>query len=148
MSLSRRNFIGTALAGAAISGRAWAAATDSLHVFRSPSCGCCGAWIEHMRRAGFAVTNTEIDDLDPVKARLGVPEDLQSCHTATIGGYVVEGHVPAGDVKRLLTERPKAIGIAVPGMPVGSPGMEQGSRHEPYRVILFGGAQRTIFARY
>ncbi|MFC5506406.1 DUF411 domain-containing protein [Bosea massiliensis] len=93
-------------------------------VTRDPNCGCCGNWVEHIRAADLAVEVVLVDDVMPLKTRLGVPEASMSCHTAVIGGYVIEGHVPAEAVKRLLVARPKAIGIAVPGMPVGSPGME------------------------
>lgn len=93
-------------------------------VHKSPSCGCCGAWVEHMRSAGFEVEVRDSDDLDPIKKSLGVPADKASCHTAQVGDYFVEGHVPADDVKRLLAEHPDARGLAVPGMPPGSPGME------------------------
>ncbi len=101
-----------------------------------------------MRNAGFRVRVTELQDLSPVKMRYGVTNDLQSCHTAIIEGYVIEGHVPARDVSRLLQERPKAIGIAVPGMPIGSPGMEQGNHQDPYDVVLFTASERKVFARY
>ncbi len=106
-------------------------------VHKSPSCGCCGAWVEHMRSAGFEVEVRDSDDLDPIKKSLGVPADKASCHTAQVGGYFVEGHVPADDVKRLLAEHPDARGLAVPGMPQGSPGMEVpvGSE-QPYTVDL------------
>lgn len=89
-----------------------------------------------------------LDDLSPVKTRLGVPQELQSCHTAEIDGYVIEGHVPAADIERLLEERPDATGIAVPGMPVGSPGMEYGERKDPYDVILFGGDEQKVYASH
>ena len=119
-----------------------------LRVYRSPLCGCCGAWVEHMRAAGSATQVTNLDDLAPVKARLGVPADLEACHTGLIDGYVVEGHVPAADVRRLLALRPRATGLAVPGMPVGSPGMEQGARRDAYDVLLFAPAGRQVFARH
>ena len=114
----------------------------------SPWCGCCAAWGDHMRDAGFSVRVTEMEDLAALKARYGVTAELASCHTALIGGYVVEGHVPAADVARLLKERPEATGLAVPGMPVGSPGMEMGSEQDPYEVVLFGSGTRETFARY
>ncbi len=118
-------------------------------VWKSPSCGCCGKWVDHMRAAGFRVVVREADDLSPVKRTQGVPDRLASCHTALVDGYTIEGHVPAAEVKRLLAERPSARGLAVPGMPVGSPGMEQGSAREPYDVILFDDAKRqTVFRRY
>lgn len=124
-----------------------AAASPIIDVARSPSCGCCGDWIEHMRAAGFTVNDRLIDDLTPLKAQLGVPLDLQSCHTGVVEGYAIEGHVPAEDVLRLLRERPSAIGLAVPGMPLGSPGMEVGGQAEPYEVILFSASGRDVFAR-
>ena len=120
-----------------------------VQVSKDPTCGCCEAWVEHLRGAGFAVDVAEIAQMSRVKARLGVPQALASCHTAEVGGYVIEGHVPAVEIKRLLAERPAARGLAVPGMPVGSPGMEvEGTEPDTYDVVLFGpGGQRT-FARY
>jgi len=106
-------------------------------VHKSPSCGCCGSWVEHMRSAGFEVEVRDSDDLDPIKKSLGVPADKASCHTAQVGDYFVEGHVPADDVKRLLAEHPDARGLAVPGMPAGSPGMEvPAGSEQPYTVDL------------
>jgi len=108
-------------------------------VHKSPSCGCCVAWVEHMQRAGFVVEVRNVDNLDPVKTRVGVPAGKGSCHTAEVGGYFVEGHVPADDVKRLLAERPDAKGLTVPGMPMGSPGMEvPDGRVQAYTVELVG----------
>lgn len=124
------------------------AAASAIDVVRSPSCGCCGAWIEHMQAAGFAVRERLMDDLAQLKAELGIPAGLQSCHTAIIDGYVIEGHVPAGDVRRLVKERPSGKGLAVAGMPIGSPGMEAGDRREPYEVILFGAGGQSVFAKY
>jgi hypothetical protein len=123
------------------------ASAAEISVYKTPTCGCCTEWVEHLEQNGFEVTVRSLDDLGPIKSRLGVPYDLQSCHTAEVGGYVVEGHVPAEDIRRLLEERPTATGIAVPGMPVGSPGMEYGYRRDPYEVILFrAGAQRIFSA--
>ena len=119
----------------------------SLTVSKDPTCGCCGGWVEHMRAAGFTVEVIETNGLNRVKARLGVPATLASCHTGEIARYVIEGHVPAAEVKRLLAERPSAKGLAVPGMPVGSPGME-GGPDEAYDVVLFGATGRRVFARY
>jgi hypothetical protein len=93
-------------------------------VHKSPTCGCCGLWVDHLRGAGFRVEVRNEDNLNPIKERLGVPYGKGSCHTAEIGGYVIEGHVPAGDIKRLLSEKPDAKGLVLPGMPLGSPGME------------------------
>jgi hypothetical protein len=113
-----------------------AASLPAVEVWKNPSCGCCGAWAQHMRGAGFTVTITGVDDMDAVRKAKGVPSDLQSCHTAVVDGYVVEGHVPAADVKKLLAERPAAKGLAAPGMPQSAPGMDHPG--EPYAVILFG----------
>jgi hypothetical protein len=128
---------------------AWAAALPKMVVTRDPNCGCCGAWIAHVKAAGFPVEVVETVDLAPLKAKLGVPQVLTSCHTAEVGGYVVEGHVPADAIKRLLVERPEATGLAVPGMPAGSPGMEApGGKAETYHVVLFGAGAQRVFARY
>lgn len=103
-------------------------------VYKTPSCGCCNLWVDHLREAGFEVDARNLNDLIPVKIDAGVPPRMSSCHTALIDGYVVEGHIPAEHVKRLLEERPDVVGIAVPGMPIGSPGME-GIGARPYRVL-------------
>jgi hypothetical protein len=116
-------------------------------VYKNAGCGCCGGWEKHLRGAGFSVESHELPDVTPVKRKLGVPQALQSCHTATVGGYVVEGHVPAGDVKRLLRERLPVRGLAVPGMPIGAPGMEVGPP-EPYSTIAFDAAGSRVFARH
>jgi hypothetical protein len=154
-SLSRRRLTGSlgiagvAIAGVAIAGRRPAlAGRPLLEVYKSPWCGCCGAWVEHMQQAGFAVEVNELDDVAPLKAMLGIVPELQSCHTAVVDGYVVEGHVPAREVTRLLAERPAGTGLAVPGMPIGSPGMEQDGMREPYEVVLFAADKRSVFARY
>lgn len=127
----------------------WAAKLPEVHVFKSPYCECCGAWVEHLKAAGFSVKVTEVDDTTAARKRLGMPDMYGSCHTAAVGGYVLEGHVPAEDVKRLLTARPDAEGLAVPGMPVGSPGMEVGTRKDPYQVFLVHKSGRaTVFANY
>lgn len=115
------------------------AAAPAVAVYASPRCGCCGAWVDHLRAAGFAVDVTHVDDIAPVKRMAGVPAGLASCHTASVAGYVVEGHVPAHVVRRLLRERPEVRGIAVPGMPIGSPGME-GPSPEAYTVYAFAAA--------
>ena len=125
------------------------AAAATVDVVKTPWCGCCSAWIEHLRQAGFEVRVTETEDLAPVASKLGVPADLRSCHSASVGGYAIEGHVPAADIKRLLKEKPKAAGLAVPGMPVGSPGMEQGATKQPYATVLFErSGKRQVFARH
>lgn len=118
-------------------------------VSKDPTCGCCIAWVDHLRQAGFSADVIETSEINRVKVRLGVPDDLASCHTAETGGYVIEGHVPADAIKRLLAEKPKAKGLAVAGMPMGSPGMEmEGMAPETYEVVLFGPSGRTTFARY
>jgi len=125
------------------------AAAPAILVFKNPSCGCCGAWVEHLQAAGFSVSVKEVEDTTPVRRKLGLPDKYGSCHTATVGGYVLEGHVPAADVKRLLASKSVAVGLAVPGMPVGSPGMEVGDRFDPYDVLLVDRAgQSTVFSRY
>jgi hypothetical protein len=125
----------------------WAEATE-VKVYKSPWCGCCTAWSEHMRDNGFSVTEIKREDMDSIKRDLGVPNQLESCHTAMVEGYIVEGHVPADDVKRLLAEKPKAKGISAPGMPMGSPGMEQGDEKDPYTVVMFGEDGMKVFARH
>lgn len=140
--------LSAALAPIALLACAGSAAAATIEVVKTPWCGCCTAWIEHLRSEGFGVRVSEVENLTPVARGWGVPDDLRSCHSARAGGYAVEGHVPAADIKRLLVEKPRATGIAVPGMPLGSPGMEQGGRSEPYVVILFGpGTERRVFAR-
>lgn len=123
------------------------AARDTLVVYKSPTCGCCRLWEDHMRGEGFAVVSRDVADLQAVKDSLGVASDVSACHTGVVGGYVVEGHVPATEVRRLLRERPDARGLAVPGMPIGSPGMEQGERRDPYDVLLLAAdGPPTVFA--
>lgn len=128
-----------------------AAPTDEeLIVFASPTCGCCGDWIEHMREAGFEAEKREVSNINRVKQEAGLPRSLASCHTAFIGGYLVEGHVPASDVKRLLREQPKAAGLSVPRMPVGTPGMEiEGRGRDAFDVILFRkNGDQEVFEHY
>lgn len=106
-------------------------------VYKSPTCNCCGLWVEHLEASGFKVDVVPKANVMPIKEKLGVPAGMGSCHTAEVDGYVIEGHVPAQDIHRLLKERPTARGLAVPGMPIGSPGMEMGNRRDPYHVYLF-----------
>lgn len=120
-----------------------------MQVFKDPNCGCCGAWVQHLEQAGFTVQVTEVSDPAAARQRLGMPAKFGGCHTATVGGYVIEGHVPAAEIQRLLRERPTALGLAVPGMPVGSPGMEVGPRVDPYEVLLVDRqGVAKVFARY
>jgi len=118
-------------------------------VYKTPTCGCCGAWVQHLDDAGFNTSTVNQDDLTKTREKLGAPADLRSCHIAVVDGYVVEGHVPADTIKKLLAERPDAIGIFVPGMPLGSPGMEGPFDSQAYDVILLrrDGA-REVFASY
>lgn len=120
-----------------------------IAVYKTPTCGCCGKWVDHMRQNGFAPKVTDLPNLSMVKQSAGVPENLQSCHTSMIGGYAVEGHVPADVVRQLLKEKPAVAGIAVPGMPLGSPGMEQGPQKDKYNVVAFGkdGSQKVYASR-
>jgi hypothetical protein len=125
-------------------------AKPAMTVFKDANCGCCGVWVEHARAAGFAVEVRLESQMSRVKARLGVPADLTSCHTAIVDGYVIEGHVPSEAIVKLLRERPRLSGIAVPGMPIGSPGMEiTGQTPEPFTVIGFDvGNIRRVFSDY
>lgn len=123
------------------------AALPPVTVYKDPRCGCCAAWARYLTQAGFAVTTHDVSNMPERKQAAGVPAHLASCHTAQVGGYVVEGHVPAAAIERLLREQPKAIGIAVAGMPIGSPGME-GPNPEPYEVKLFDARGEQVFERY
>jgi hypothetical protein len=148
--LTRRGIL-AALAGAPalVARGAQAASLPTMTVTKDPTCGCCAGWTEHVRAAGFPVEVIETGEINRVKVRLGVPNNLAACHTAEIAGYVVEGHVPANAIRRLLAERPDIKGLAVPGMPVGSPGMEvEGSPPETFEVIAFGPAGQAPFARF
>ena len=112
------------------------AAASVIAVAKTPWCGCCSEWVERMEAAGFTLEVTDVPDTAPIADEAGVPGNLRSCHTATIEGYAIEGHVPAEDIRRLLAEKPDAVGLSVPGMPIGSPGMEQGDRVDRYQVVL------------
>ena len=146
----KRREMFSALAAATLLPAAWAKpAPTAVQVFKDPNCGCCGAWVQHLEKAGFRVQVTEVNDTAAARQRLGMPARYGGCHTATVAGYVLEGHVPAAEIRQLLATRPQALGLAVPGMPVGSPGMEMGPRVDPYDVLLVdrqGGAK--VFARY
>jgi len=123
-----------------------------VEVWKSPYCGCCKDWVAHLESSGFAVSVHEVGDLDGARRQLGMPERYASCHTAKVAGYLLEGHVPAADIRRLLADKPKAIGLAVPGMPVGSPGMDgpvYNGRRDPYDVLLVqGDGLASVFASY
>ncbi|MGM0571201.1 DUF411 domain-containing protein [Marinobacter sp.] len=128
---------------------AWAEDDLSIKVYKSPTCGCCGDWIDHLEENGFEVDVTDTNNMNQVKMDAGLTPQLASCHTAFIDDYVIEGHVPAADIRRLVEEKPMAHGLSVPGMPVGSPGMEVGDRKDNYQVLLFNEAGQTrVFADY
>lgn len=112
------------------------AAAEEVTVYKSPECGCCGGWVGHMRANGFRVTVHEVEDVEPYRLKIGVPDAMMSCHTALVGGYAIEGHVPADSIVRLLAEKPAVRGLAVPGMPASAPGMDDPS-NEPYTVLAF-----------
>ena len=118
-----------------MAGAALAQSALGITVYKTPYCGCCHLWVEHLKANGFAVTPKDVNDTAPIRQKLNMPAALGSCHTAVINGYVIEGHVPAEDIKRLLKEKPKALGLAVPGMPLGSPGMES-ANPQPYETLL------------
>jgi hypothetical protein len=149
--MKRRSILSMFVGGAAMAALPVLAAPNwpQVEVFKSPYCGCCGAWVEHMRAAGFAVNVTLVNDTTAARKRLGMPDAFGSCHTATVAGYVLEGHVPADDVKRLLVAKPVVVGLAVPGMPPGSPGMETGQRKDPYDVLVIDkGGHAAVFSHY
>ena len=145
--LSRRRLLISALATLALP--AWAApARPRVDVWKDPNCGCCGDWVKHLEAEGFAV-RVFATGADAARRRLGLPDAYASCHTALVDGYVLEGHVPADDVKRLLRTKPTALGLSVPGMPVGSPGMEMGPRLDPYDVLLVQrDGSTSVFSHY
>lgn len=144
--------VGSTTSASGQSSRTDASVSQSItvDVYKDPSCGCCVKWIDHLRKQGFAVRVSETRNIEAFKAAHQVPGQLWSCHTGLVGGYVIEGHVPAADIQRLLKERPTISGLAVPGMPIGSPGMEMlGSKAQPYDVVAFGKDGRTrVFASH
>jgi hypothetical protein len=154
MTYSRREWLRAAALGAAgvvVARRGFAESVSSpiaIAVYKTPTCGCCKEWVAHVARNGFAPTVHDLDDLSQTKSSLGVPPALESCHTALVGRFVIEGHVPADLIKKLVSESPKTIvGLAVPGMVQGSPGMETG-RREPYDVVAFTSDGKTsVYAR-
>ncbi len=147
--MKRRSFVCAlgALVAVGMVSRAQAQAATPMTVYMSPACGCCEEWERHMRASGFRLDKHKVSDVVPIKRKLAVPESMYSCHTATVGDYVIEGHVPASDVKRLLAERLRVKGLAVPGMVVGSPGMEQGPA-KPYATLAFDERSDRVFQRH
>lgn len=128
-------------------GRVNAAEEQVVTVYKDLRCGCCSIWMQHLQNNGFVTRAVNATNVKAVKSQFGVPADLATCHTAQVGGYVIEGHVPVAAIKRLLAEKPSARGLGVAGMPVGSPGME-GGRPQPYDVVLFGPSERRIYMRF
>ncbi len=145
--LTRRSALAIFTAGLVLPTFSALAQSPAITVHKDPNCGCCTGWVRHLKDAGFVVTVEETADLRAVRKRLGVPTDLAACHTAEIGGYVIEGHVPALALRQLLEKRPAAVGLAVPGMPAGSPGMEGGTPRK-YDVVLFGPSGRQSFLQF
>jgi len=149
----RRNFLRILGAGSLTMSPLLAAAQSprplTIDVYKSPTCGCCEDWVKHLRANGFAVSTHDVEDTGVYRTKYGIPDRFGSCHTGVIAGYGIEGHVPAADIKKLLASKPKAAGLAVPGMPVGSPGMEYGPRKDPFDVLLVkpDGAA-SVFASY
>lgn len=146
--ITRRGFM--LMTAAALAGSALPAAGQQkpkVVVYKNPACGCCGEWVKHMQANGFRVETHEVSDVAPIRHQYGVPDALASCHTSVVGGYALEGHVPASDVWRLLRERPSVKGLAVPGMVVGSPGMEQGPPQR-FATISFDGREKRVFAQH
>lgn len=126
----------------------WAQSATTIEIYKSPTCGCCGKWIEHMQKNGFKVETHEVDDIPASRKKLGMPDKLGSCHTSKVGNYVVEGHVPAADIQKLLKEKPKALGLAIPSMPPGVPGMDI-PNSPPYETLLVQTDGTTsVFAKH
>ena len=125
-----------------------ASKASEITVYRDPSCSCCEGWMKHLTAQGFQPRNVLTSEIYTLKQQYGVPDDLASCHTAVINGYIIEGHVPAADIKRLLAEKPDVAGLTVPGMPIGTPGMESGDVREPFTVFSFDKQGSTKFKQY
>lgn len=139
----------SALLTAACSESSSANAGPIITVYKTSTCQCCGRWVQHLKDNGFVVKVQAVGDVAPVRRELGEPDGLATCHVASVDGYIVEGHVPAADIRRLLAERPAVKGIVTPGMPIGSPGMEQGDRKDPYEVLTFTASGETgVFAKH
>ena len=147
--IDRRTMIGIALAAIPAVACSRPTKAAEVNIYKSPYFDCCGSWVDNLRVGGLNVVVHEMEDVTPIARKAGVPDDARSCHTAIVDGYFVEGHVPASDIRKLLRERPKARGIAVPGMPIGSPGMEQGNRKDAYATLIVdrSGAVR-VFASH
>jgi hypothetical protein len=146
--MKRRLFIQAAVGASVAMPLLAMAAAPVIEIFKTESCGCCGAWVEHLKANGFVTRVVNVDNPSDYRERGGIPKELGSCHTGMVQGYAIEGHVPASDIKRLLATKPKARGLAVPGMPLGSPGME-GPRKDPFDVLLVDAKGRSsVFKHY
>jgi hypothetical protein len=146
--MNRKQFLQSILVAPLAAAIRLTAAGPQVQVYKTPTCGCCGQWVQHLKDYGFQVAVQDVADTSVYRRKYGVPEALRSCHTAVVEGYAIEGHVPAIDIQRLLRERTKAKGLAVPGMPAGSPGMES-TRPEPYSVMIFDSEGRSsVYQRY
>jgi hypothetical protein len=144
---ARRQFLAT-LALVSAAPRLWAQSRPLVEIWKSPTCGCCGEWTKHLQKNGFATKVNYVEDTTAIRREARIPEALGSCHTARVGGYSIEGHVPAKEIRRLLAERPKAVGLTVPGMPQSAPGMDQAG-NKPYDVLLIAFDGRTsLYQRY
>lgn len=150
MPQTRRTVLFAAAAALFIPAAACAAQAKEITVYKTPWCGCCGGWVKHLQAAGFVTKVEEVQDLAPIRAKYGVPFELSSCHTGVAGGYVFEGHVPIADVERVLKEKPKALGLTVPGMPIGSPGMDPpGAPREAFdTLLLLTDGSTSIYAHH
>ncbi|MCY1225814.1 hypothetical protein D9M68_68420 [compost metagenome] len=155
--MQRRSFLRALVLGAVSAGAlapvagalVQAARPLAIDVYKSPLCGCCEDWVKHLRSNGFTVSVHDVEDTGVYRKRFGMPERFGSCHTGYVGGYAIEGHVPAADIRKLLAAKPRAVGLAVPGMPVGSPGMEQGPRKDPFDVLIVkADGAASVFASY
>lgn len=146
-NMTRRTVLGIFAATLIVPRSSALAEAPAILVHKDPNCGCCTGWVQHLKDAEFTVAVDETAQLQAVRKRLGVPGDLAACHTAEIAGYVIEGHVPAAAIRQLLEKRPAAVGLAVPGMPAGSPGMEGGTPQK-YDVVLFGTSGRRSFMQF
>lgn len=145
-----KNTVGALVISTGLLFSSWLMANQDIMVYKSPTCGCCNKWVSHLEKNGFKVNAIDVQDVIPYKIKYGLTPALASCHTAVIEGYTIEGHVPAQDIKRLLKEKPSdIIGLSVPKMPVGTPGMEHPTRKDPYKVIGFDKDGKTsVFSEY
>lgn len=152
MSMNRRYWFQAALGSAAAAiiapAELFADPQPKLTIYKSPSCGCCSKWVDHVKAAGFKTQIHDLENVGAIKQKYGVPAELASCHTVLVSGYVLEGHVPADVIRKLLAGKPRIVGIAVPGMPAGSPGMEMGARKDRYDIIAWTrSGKQSVFAR-